>query len=311
MATGDYKFLKVNSGSTFDEVTFLPTNGSIMGFDANLNPINLPSPYAGLTTGALVKKTAGGFGDSVVTEYSSKIGIGLTEPTARFEIKGTGSDANTKSILIKNSSSSPLFVVNDAGKAAIGTDDPVDYLHIKFDDSNAGITLENTRSSSTRRVRFDLKTTNGLSPGAYFRFLKRGDSYEVTQTVWDGGYNNNEGRWAQILIFNYRTRILTIGGNPAPAFGVFDYENIRFGLNTTSPRCTLDVIGTINGQAFEVGSDAGVDMSTGTPKSMVVKKGIVTSVTSVTPIADGTHDLSQYRYIQTSGGIITALLEDN
>lgn len=267
MAEGDYFFLKANSAGKFGEVAFLPTIGSIMGFDANLNPINLPSPYAGLTTGAIVKKAASGFADSVLFENSGKIGI--------------------------------------------GTSDPVDYLHIKFDDRNAGITLENTMSSSVRRVRFDLKTTNGLSPGAYFRFLKRGDSYEVTQTVWDGGYNNNEGRWSQMLLYNYRRRILTIGGAPAPTFGVFDYDQIRFGLNTTSPRCTLNVIGTINGQAFEVGSDAGVDMSTGTPKSMVVKKGIVTSVTSVTPIADGTHDLTAYRYIQTSGGIITALLADN
>src|SRR5574343_1589353 len=91
MATGDYKFLKVNSGSTFDEVTFLPTSGSIMGFDANLNPINLPSPYAGLTTGALVKKIAGGFGDSVIFEAAGAVGIGTSNIVGKFHIIAEGS----------------------------------------------------------------------------------------------------------------------------------------------------------------------------------------------------------------------------
>jgi hypothetical protein len=46
-------------------------------------------------------------------------------------------------------------------------------------------------------------------------------------------------------------------------------------------------------------------MASGTPKGVVVTKGIVTAATSVTPAADGVYALPTS--ITISGGIITAI----
>jgi len=58
----------------------------------------------------------------------------------------------------------------------------------------------------------------------------------------------------------------------------------------------------------------GVDMTVGTPKEVIIDKGIVTAGTSVTPVADGTYDTGKVTpvsgttgTITVSGGIITAV----
>lgn len=38
MATGDYKLIKMNSSSSFDEKTVQAESGNILGFDSELNP---------------------------------------------------------------------------------------------------------------------------------------------------------------------------------------------------------------------------------------------------------------------------------
>jgi hypothetical protein len=198
-------------------------------------------------------------------------------------------------------------VIDEDGNVGIGTDEPATLLHLKFDEANAGLLLENTRASGTRRVRFDLKTTNGVSPGSYFRFLLRGDEYNLLQTVRDEDYNDGEGRWVELYQFDYRERTILWGSNPSPSFGIFDFENIRFGLKTTSPDYTLHCIGDISGSAYRVGSTPGIDMASGTPTGVVINKGIVTAATRVIPIADGNYRISDGDTITTVGGIITAI----
>lgn len=41
MANGEYKLIKMNSGSSFDEKTILAVNGSVLGFNASLDPVML------------------------------------------------------------------------------------------------------------------------------------------------------------------------------------------------------------------------------------------------------------------------------
>lgn|SRR5574343_236864 len=264
MATGDYKFLKVNSGSTFDEVTFLPTSGSIMGFDANLNPINLPSPYAGLTTGALVKKIAGGFGDSVIFEAAGAVGIGTSNIVGKFHIIAEGSGATNTQDMYANSTTGAATSFRKA---------------------------RGTFASPTAAQSNDIA-------GGLIGFLYNGTEWTNVSSIRmiaDG--NNTVGK----IVFqtNQNTERMVIKNDG------------KIGIGTSAPNELLEVVGNVRATGFMVGADAGVDVNGGTLKAVTVKKGIITAATAVTPIADGTYDLSAYRYIQISGGIITALIEDN
>lgn len=263
MALGDYKFLKVNSGNTFDEVTFLPTSGSIMGFDANLNPINLPSPYAGLTAGAIVKKVANGFADSVLFERGGAIGIGTSNIVGKFHIVAEGGGStNTQDMYSNNAQGAGL-----AFRKARGT----------FASPSA--------ASGSDLI------------GALIGFM----------------YNGTE--WTNVAALRLRAD----GSNLNGKITFETNNNIRatlkndgkFGLGTETPAEMLDVVGTVRATGFNADGHAGVDVSGGTLKSVTVRKGIITAATSVTPIADGTYTLANYKYMTVSGGIITALVEDN
>lgn len=215
-----------------------------------------------LTTGALVKKTAGGFGDSVVTENAGKIGINQTNPQG--------------------------------------------VLHASVNGDAADFYLSGSRTNDGRLASFNLKNDNSAN---FFRFVFRRftssgtTSDEVLQTIFD----SEATVYRQIVRFRLVNRMLYFGEDALTT--TFFAPVNGFGVTTPSERVHVD--GNVRATGFMVGADAGVDANGGTLKAVTVKKGIITAATAVTPIADGTYDMSAFKYIQISGGIITALIEDN
>jgi hypothetical protein len=51
---------------------------------------------------------------------SGNVGVGEASPTARLQVKGSGSTSATTSLLVQNSSATTILSVNDAGNATIG-----------------------------------------------------------------------------------------------------------------------------------------------------------------------------------------------
>ena len=57
---------------------------------------------------------------SVYFDVSGNVGINQSSPTARLQVKGSGSTSATTSLLVQNSSASTLFEINDAGLIGVG-----------------------------------------------------------------------------------------------------------------------------------------------------------------------------------------------
>lgn len=97
----------------------------------------------------------------------------------------------------------------------------------------------------------------------------------------------------------------------SPTYTLANSEDLLvgdYGGTTSMYESAANVITTgdsFSSTAFLVGTTAGIDMASGTPKGVVVNKGIVTAATSVTPAADGT--FANPTSITISGGIITAI----
>lgn len=65
-------------------------------------------------------RSAGGFTEKVRIVSTGEVGIGLTAPTARLQVKGAGSTSATNSLHVQNSSSTTLLKTEDDGGVFIG-----------------------------------------------------------------------------------------------------------------------------------------------------------------------------------------------
>lgn len=120
--------------------------------------------------------------------------------------------------------------------------------------------------------------------------------------------------------------IFDLGANgtntPAHRFKVGTVEQINLTDGVLAPTTTNDIdlgdsthiFKNFYANNYFAGSVAGIDMASGTPKGVVISKGIITAATSVTPVADGTYPVyndgvtsGQVTGFTTSGGIITAI----
>ena len=99
------------------------------------------------TTGKLAKFTSSKeLGDSIITESSGDIGIGTTSPSAKLEIKGTGT-TNTLAFKTTDASSNETFYIKDGGAAGVR------YFPFKI-----GVPSGTTNVTNSR---FQIATTTG------------------------------------------------------------------------------------------------------------------------------------------------------
>ena len=85
-------------------------------------------PYWTTTNGNPAKLA----GTSTLAYLGGNIGIGLTNPTSRFEIAGTSTNASDNSVMVWDSASNPLFTVDNAGQVGLGTSSPSASLQLVF-----------------------------------------------------------------------------------------------------------------------------------------------------------------------------------
>ena len=75
-----------------------------------------------------------GFPGSFVTRYtmtSDGFGIYVPAPTARLQVKGSGTTSSTTALLVQNANASSSLAVLDNGYVGIGTSSPARLLHLK------------------------------------------------------------------------------------------------------------------------------------------------------------------------------------
>jgi trimeric autotransporter adhesin len=112
--------------------------------------------------------------------YSGKVGIGVTSPSAKLEVKGTTTDGSAAAIVATDSSGSTTFAVRNDGRVGIGTSFPSTTLgfggevarSIGVERASGGangndltISSGGATPSSTDKKAGDLYLTTGLSTG--------------------------------------------------------------------------------------------------------------------------------------------------
>lgn len=224
---------------------------------------------------------------------------------ASMRIAADGSNSVGKIYFQTNGNNTRVTIKND-GKVGIGTETPSSLLHMHHASDAADFYISSARTTEGRIASFNLQ---GTASGNYFRFVWRSytqsgiTSDEVIQTVFDA----ENTLWRQIVRFRLKNRYLFIGEDSLLTY----FSAPVHGFGTSTPSEMVEVNGNVRATGFMAGADAGVDISSGTLKAVTVKKGIITAGSSVTPIADGTYTIADYKYMTISGGIITALVADN
>ena len=136
---------------------------------------------------------------------------------------------------------------------------------------------------------------------------------EIADSFWTGTCTNNYGLYIEPILKGTTSIGLYIGDGGTYSLQLASTDGdaasgITFGTDTNLYRSAANTLltdDTFSAVAYKVGATAGVDMASGTPKGVVITKGIVTAATSVTPAANGTYALPTS--ITISGGIITAI----
>lgn len=91
------------------------------------------------------------------TNTISNVGVGISSPTAKFHIKGAGTNASTSPLKIENSAGGSLFQVNDDGRIGIGSA-PVFNSHIY------GIYTSSYQSlSASYGINYEARSTNPMN----------------------------------------------------------------------------------------------------------------------------------------------------
>ena len=137
--------------------------------------------------------------DAISTNISSgNIGIGVTDPDSRLEIKGAGATSATQSLKVTDSGDNPLLLVRDDGNVGIGTSAPQAKLDIDGDLSVDGsiyadnISVGTDSPSASFRGAGDIYATSGIKAmeGLYAEAASYGAGLEVLHNDLVTTYTN-------------------------------------------------------------------------------------------------------------------------
>jgi hypothetical protein len=186
--TGDYTTAQITeSGNLYytdlrarDAISLATTGSSgAATYDSTTGVLTIPNyTLTGLggvggsgTLNYLSKFTnAGTLTNSLLFDNGTNVGIGTITPTARLEIRGTGTTSATTALEVDNNSGNPLLVVKNDARVGIGTTSPKSALEI----------LQGT--------------------SAFIRMVRSGSSADYGFEAGNNGmglydYTNNDYRW--------------------------------------------------------------------------------------------------------------------
>lgn len=210
-------------------------------------------------SGAATFSNAVNFPGSGIWNTSGNVGMGITSPTSRLHVKGSGSTSATSSLNVVNSSSSSLLFVRDDGNAGFGTTTPSYKLDVNGTGRFVGaVTLQgnvnlpgngiwNTSGNvgigvAGPTARLEVANGPSWTEDGYWRTMKllSGSCIE-----FDGGASTKYGLAAkssgQLVLFTTTTEGTF---SPAAARLVVN-SNGYVGIGTDSPSELLSVNGNI------------------------------------------------------------------
>jgi len=144
---------------------------------------------------------------------NGNVGIGTTSPTAKLEVKGTGTTSATTNLLLQNSAASTLMTVLDDGKVGIGTTTPAAKLDVAGD----------IKAGATSKLYFNTAVTFAGSPSGSNILELQGYKHLTLQTY-------NDAVEAQYISFAPRL---------VEAMRIIPGGNV--GIGTTSPTNQLHI----------------------------------------------------------------------
>jgi hypothetical protein len=168
----------------------LHIDGNIRVGDAN--DIIYSNRFGGLSVGDLSISTSG----NTLLSQTGNVGIGETTPTARLQVKGSGNDNTTTSLLVQNSDGVTMFSVKDSGFVDINPtnssggsfkvrgDGADNLLFVNANDNYVGI--GGTQSSSSVRAYIKGK---GASAGTTALLVQNSAGTEHLKITDDGTIN--------------------------------------------------------------------------------------------------------------------------
>jgi hypothetical protein len=120
-STGQLKLSQYTATTSFPGTT-----AGFLAFDASGNILSVAAPGGGSpagTTGAVQFNNAGAFGADSTNFFwddtNVRLGIGTNSPTARLQVKGSGSTSATTSLLVQNSAGTNNATFRDNGEVSL------------------------------------------------------------------------------------------------------------------------------------------------------------------------------------------------
>jgi hypothetical protein len=145
---------------------------------------------------------------------SGTVGIGTYTPTARLQVKGSGTTSSTVSLLVQNSTPVTLLQVEDGGITRVTG--PTPYLMVGVPSNQSPTSILTVRGSG-------LFTYDGYSNAGGF-YIDQGGTSNASRTVWYDGAGTGKN-------------VITGNGDSYITAG-------NVGIGTSSPSYTLDVYGS-------------------------------------------------------------------
>jgi hypothetical protein len=189
--SGALTFFGQASGSTNDSLLTLGT-----GTGGSSKTVTVTAPGGFIANGAyntqlsyvIVSQNISQTNTGQTSYFLGKLGIGLTAPTARLQVQGSGTTSSTTALLVQNANASASLAVLDNGNVGIGISNPTGSLHINgATTSSLSNSLLIQNSGSTRTLSYTEDGTLTLSNGVYTTKWYMGSSYIPTLEFSSGG----------------------------------------------------------------------------------------------------------------------------
>lgn len=179
---------------------------------------------------------------------SGNIGIGVTAPNARLDVKGAGNTNTTYGLGVRNSDDIYSLVVRDDGKVGIGAD-PNSKLEVYAGalGSNAGDVQEVLRLSATTNSNGSILDVRKIRTSAGSNWTTAGTRIQQKIDVTWMGYMQFNGDGNNYGISFGTGSTTTAPGNVSERMRID--QNGKVGIGTNAPTSTLDVNGKIRGNA--------------------------------------------------------------